>query len=99
MSDAPFAGTPLTVVKSLFVSNSHKTAPFAVENARRAPSFEPEKTTPGMAVTAADCAALQPRPVPHSGADGGVNHARCPVASRTACIPPGFGCRMSDTAK
>ena len=30
---------------------------------------------------------------------GGVNQARCPVASRTACMPPGFGCRMSETAK
>jgi len=71
--DAPRAGTPLTVVNSRFVSNSQRIAPSAVEYTRKAPSFEPEKTAPGITVTAADCAALQPRPVPQTGGRGGAN--------------------------
>src|SRR5947209_1926759 len=63
--DAPRAVTPLTVTKSRFESNSHRIAPSLVEYARSAPSLLPEKTAPGIAVSAADCAPLQPRPAPH----------------------------------
>src|SRR5688500_10174261 len=97
--DAPRAGTPLTVVNSRFVSNSQRIAPSAVEYTRNAPSFDPAKTAPGITVTAADCAALQPRPLPQAGGRGAANHARWPVASVTACRPPGCGWVMSDTAK
>ena len=45
--------------------------PSVVEYARSAPSLDPEKITPGTIVSAADCAALQPRPMPHLGAAGG----------------------------
>src|SRR5678815_3414359 len=86
--EAPRPATPLTVVNSRFESNSQRIAPSAVEYTRNAPSFDPENTAPGITVTAADWAALQPRPVPHAGGRGGVNQARCPVASVTACSPP-----------
>src|SRR5262245_30789750 len=97
--DAPLADTPLTVVNSRFVSYSHTIDPSFVEYARSAPSFEPEKTTPGTAVSAADCAALHPRPLPHFAGGGAASHARSPVASATACRPPGRGRVMSETAK
>jgi hypothetical protein len=74
--DAPRPATPLTVVNSRFVSNSQRIAPSLVEYTRNAPSFDPEKTAPGITVTAADCAALHPRPVPHAGGRGGASHAR-----------------------
>src|SRR5688572_5062486 len=97
--EAPRAPTPLTVVNSRFVSNSQRIAPSAVEYTRNAPSFDPEKTAPGITVTAADCAALQPRPLPQTGFWGGANQARWPVASATAWRPPGWGWVISDTAK
>src|SRR5438094_8787359 len=56
----PCPDTPLTVVNSRAVSKSQITRPSAVECARKCPSRDPEKTTPGMTVTAADCAGLQP---------------------------------------
>src|SRR5207302_2790536 len=97
--DAPRALTPLTVGNSRFESNSQTTDPSFVEYARRAPSLDPEKTTPGINVNAADCAPLQPRPEAHLAAAGGVIHTRSPVRSDTACSPPGLGRVMSDTAK
>src|SRR5215831_8451762 len=97
--DAPRARTPFTVENSRFESNSHSTEPSFVANARRAPSFDPEKMTPGMTVSAADCAALQPRPLPHFAATGAAIHTRSPDVRATACRPPGFGRVMSDTAK
>src|SRR5712671_4134219 len=91
--DPPFARTPFNVVNSRFVSNSHTTDPSVVENARTAPSFDGEKTTPGMTVTAENCAPLQARfSLPHfSASGGGAYHARAPVARSTACNPPGAG--------
>src|SRR5215510_7392654 len=97
--DAPLAGTPLIDSNSRLESYCNSTSPFAVEYARRAPSLEPEKMTPGINVTAADCATLQPRAVPQAAGGGGANHTRSPVARLTACRPPGLGVRMSDTAK
>jgi hypothetical protein len=47
------------------------------------PSFDPENTAPGIAVTAADCAALQPRPAAHVTVAGGAAQTRSPVASAT----------------
>src|SRR5262245_16946033 len=61
-------------------------APVVVEKARRCPSTDPENTTPGMALTAADCAGLQRFRVPHGG--GGVNHTRSPLSRRSANKPP-----------
>src|SRR5437867_6008267 len=87
--DAPFAGTPFTVSKSRFVSYSHNSEPSLVDQPRTPPSFDPVNTTPGMTVMAARIAALQPRTVPHFGGGGGVNQARSPVVSFTACSPPG----------
>ena len=52
------------------------------------PSNEPEKTTPGIALIAADCAALQPGALAHFNGGGGANQVRSPVASLTACSPP-----------
>src|SRR5712671_1310400 len=97
--DAPLAGTPLTVGNSRFVSNCHTISPFATEYIRSEPSTEPDNTAPGMAVIAADWAALQPRPVPQVGGGGCATQTRSPVARATACRPPGRGCVMSETAK
>src|SRR5689334_19461324 len=97
--DAPRPATPFTVSKARLESNSHSTCPVVVEYARSAPSTEPENTTPGITVNAADCAPLQPRPTSHSGCGAGVTQIRSPVTSDTACRPPGTGCVMSDTAK
>src|SRR5262245_11764578 len=97
--DAPLAGTPLTDSNSRFESYCHRTSPFVVEYARSAPSLDPEKMTPGMSVTAADCATLQPRAVPHAAGGGAVYQTRSPVARLTACRPPGSGGRVSGNAK
>ena len=63
------------------------------------PSFDPENRTPGSSVGAEISAALQPVPAVHLSGSGGTYHARSPVVSATACRPPGFGVRMSDTGK
>ena len=84
MMDAPRAGTPLMDSNSRFVSNSHTIEPVAAEYARSEPSFEPENTAPGIIVTAADCAALHPRPLAQVGCAGGANQTRSPVVRRTA---------------
>src|SRR5262245_55689689 len=97
--DAPFAGTPFTVWKSLFVSNSHSSEPSLVDQPRTPPSFDPVNTTPGMTLIAARIAALQPRPAAHFGAGGGAIHFRWPVVSETACRPPGSATSVSETAK
>src|SRR5450759_108643 len=88
--DPPFARTPFSVVNSRLVSNDQTTAPSFVEYARIAPSFDGENTTPGIAVTAENCAPLQARlGLPHTGVAGGAYHARVPVARVTAFSPPG----------
>ena len=89
----------MSVSKARLLSNSQTIAPFFVEYARSAPSFDPEKTTPGITVRAADCAALQPRPAAHVSGCGGVYQTRSPVASATAWRPPGFASEMSEFAK
>src|SRR5215471_16188756 len=97
--DAPFAGAPLMDSNSRLESNCQRTSPRVVEYARSAPSLEPENMTPGMSVTAADCATLHPPAVPQAASGGGAYHTRSPVDRSTACRPPGIGVRMSDTAK
>src|SRR6476660_3317368 len=91
--DPPFARTPFTVVNSRLVSNSQTTDPSFAEYARSIPSFDGEKTMPGMDVTAENSAPLQARlGLPHgSGSAGGANHTRAPRARSTACSPPGAG--------
>ncbi len=74
---------------------------------RRWPSLDPEKTTPGITVTAADCAGLHGRRSPHPG--GGALHSSLPSVRRSPYNPPpafgsstrpaGVNCRtISDTA-
>src|SRR5215471_11951569 len=70
--------------------------PSAVEYARKWPSRELENTTPGIAVTAADCAGLHGRRVPQPG--GGVCHMRSPLSTRSANMPPPLVGSTSDTA-
>lgn len=83
--DPPFARTLFVVTNSRFVSKLQITDPFVVEYARTAPSFDGEKTTPGMEVTAENCALLQARlGLPQIGAAGAAYHARAPVARVTA---------------
>src|SRR5215475_9367245 len=99
-NDAPFALTPFTVVNSLFASNVQTICPSVDEYARSAPSTDPENTTPGMTVIAADCAPLQFGAGPlHTGAGAGVTHARWPLTRFTAWSPPGLSRRKSETAK
>src|SRR6185295_17190012 len=52
------------------------------------PSTDPEKTTPGMTDTGADCAPVQPRPLLHSSFGAGVLQIFSPVASFSANSPP-----------
>src|SRR6185436_16581315 len=78
--------TPLTASYSRAVSTSHSALPSAVEKARRCPSTEPEKTTPGIAVTAADCAGLQPGLALQAG--GAAYQLRVPSSTRSAVRPP-----------
>src|SRR5580765_6016632 len=90
--EPPFARKPLIVGNSLFVSNVQTTRPSAVEWARNAPSFDGEKTIPGMAETAENWAPLQARlNLPQIGISGGAYQTRAPVARSTACRPPGAG--------
>src|SRR5580765_4587838 len=84
--DPPRAGTSLTVLYGPTLSKSQITFPSAVEYARRCPSTDPENTTPGMELTAADCAGLQRLRSPQPA--GGVYQARSPLSSLNANIPP-----------
>ena len=63
------------------------------------PSTDPEKTTPGITDTGADCAPVQPRPLLHSSYGAGVFQICSPVASFSANSPPAsFGAAStSDT--
>src|SRR5438552_15139962 len=89
--EPPFALTSFTVSNGRLVSNSHMIDPSLAEYARMPPSAEPEKTTPGMVVNAADCAVLHTEAPAQSGCFGGVYQTRSPVSRRTAWIPPGAG--------
>src|SRR5262249_31451152 len=95
--EPPWAGLPLTVTNSRVVSTSHMTAPVAVEYPRRWPSTEPENTTPGIAVTAADCAGEQlVRSAAHG--NGLALQTIFPVFKSSACRPPPlFGSRTVRT--
>ena len=95
----PPALTPFSVSNSRLVSNSQITEPSLVECARSAPSFDPENSTPGMSVGAEMRAALQPVPAAHLSGGGGWYQLRSPLLMPTACSPPGFGVRMSETGK
>src|SRR5581483_1089892 len=88
-SDPPLVSTPFTAEKLLAVSKSHSTLPSSAAKARRCPSTEPEKTTPGIAVTACDCAGLQPGRGGSHGF-GAANQILVPSAGRNAVNPPPF---------
>ena len=68
--------TPFSVSNSRLVSNSQITEPSLVECARSAPSFDPEKRTPGISVGAEISAALQPVPAAHLSGGGGTDTTR-----------------------
>src|SRR5271154_3762981 len=85
--DPPRPSTPLTVLTGPAVSMSQITAPSRVEYPRKCPSTDPENATPGIAVTAADCAGLQ-RFLSAGQGTGGVYHTRLPVARLSANMPP-----------
>src|SRR5262245_45771506 len=85
--EPPRPGTPFTVVNSRAVSKSKITRPSTVEYARKCPSIDPDNTTPGITVTAADCAGLHPlRPSGHAG--GSVRQICFPSVSWYAINPP-----------
>jgi hypothetical protein len=52
--DPPFALTRFIVSNSRIVSNCQSNLPSSLENARTTPSQPPEKTAPGIVVTAAE---------------------------------------------
>src|SRR5213594_626269 len=81
-NEPPVALTPLTVWYSRTVSKSHTILPSSEEYARRWPSSEPEKTTPGIAVTACDCAGLHPGFALAAQTIGGENQTFSPFAIR-----------------
>src|SRR5688500_14765275 len=91
----PFALTPLTVGNSWLELNCQMIDPSAAEYARSPPSSEPDRTAPGMAVTAAPCEARQVGlAVSHNRGCGPTLQAISPVARLSARIPPGsFDCR------
>src|SRR5262249_49644333 len=94
----PAAFTPLTVVYSRAVSTSQMIRPSRAAYALKCPSTPPEKTTPGIAVTAADCAGLQPGLLLHPGC--GVVHATSPFSSVNAnSPPPTFGSKSCQLPK
>src|SRR5579872_5992321 len=86
--EPPLAFTPFTVSNSRSVSKSQITLPSAIAYARKCPSIDPEKTTPGIAVAGAICDGLHPRAVPQAGGGGGVNQAFSPLTIFNANIPP-----------
>src|SRR5260370_3959233 len=85
-NDPPRASTPSTVLNSWTASKSQMIFPSLTEYARRCPSLDPENTTPGITVTAADCAGLHGRRSPHPG--DGVFQSTSPVVKPTANKPP-----------
>src|SRR5208282_555249 len=89
--DPPCAFTPFTVATLGSVSKSHRIAPSFVEYARRCPSIEPEKTTPGITVTAASCPALHPACPSHAGFGGITFQTSFPVRMSIAASPPAGG--------
>src|SRR5262249_24335149 len=85
--EPPRAGLPLTVSNSRAVSTSQTTSPVTAEYAPRCPSTEPENTTPGIAVTAADCAGEHSvRAAAHG--EGFALQTILPVFKSRACSPP-----------
>src|SRR5580765_3987126 len=72
--------------------------PSLASYARRCPSSPPEKTTPGRAVVAADCAGLQPGVASHPGC--GARQATSPVFTSSAYRPPpAFGLSINGGPK
>src|SRR5579859_488356 len=66
------------------------------------PSIEPRNATPGIKVTGAGCAALQPGVETHAGFVGGVDQRIFPSVRRTATKPPpasGLPGSQSETPK
>src|ERR1700687_1262071 len=88
-SEPPLAWIPFTVVYSFAVSKYHRISPSSVANARMWPSREPEKTTPGISVRAADWPGLQPG---RGGLHGwlGAYQAFPPSSRCKAVRPPPF---------
>src|ERR1700686_2123467 len=77
---------PFAALYSRALSKSHNPRPASAAYARKWPSTDPENTTPGMAVSAADCAGLQPGVELHGG--GAAYHAFRPSFRSSAVKPP-----------
>src|SRR4029450_6498809 len=93
--EPPRAGLPFTVSNSCAVSTSQITAPVVVEYARRCPSIDPENTTPGIAVTAADWAGEQ-LVRPSTQGDRLALQTILPDFRSSACSPPPFSGSRTD---
>src|SRR5579871_873056 len=88
--EPPCAGWPFTVGNSRAVSVSQRILPVLDEYARKCPSREPEKTAPGIAVTAADCAGEQSVRAASQPVEGAALHTILPLCRSMACSPPPF---------
>src|SRR5947207_259040 len=102
LTEPPWALTPLTVGNFLAVLKSQSRVPSLVLWARRCPSIDPEKTTPGIAEVGANCAALHPAWPTHEGLNGGTDQTSSPVSVRNANRPPpakGFFSAQSERGK
>ena len=88
LKEPPRPGIPLVVVYSRTASKSQMIFPVSTANARKWPSIEGEKTTPGMTVGGARCAMEQPCLPAQEGVGGGVCHINFPVAGSIANNPP-----------
>src|ERR1051326_112385 len=86
--EPPLALTPFTVWNSRAVSKSQTTRPSSAEYPRRWPSIDAENTTPGIEVTAADCAGLQPEGALGAHITGGAYQTLAPSRTASAVRPP-----------
>src|SRR6476469_440334 len=86
--DPPCALSPLVVWNSCAVLKSQITVPLRESCARMRPSSEPAKTTPGITVGGAICAALHPKTPTQAGFGGAEYQACLPVRKLSANNPP-----------
>src|SRR5258708_35238098 len=95
LNEPPLAFTPFTVSKSCSELNDQITLPVLVSYARSTPSIAPENTTPGINVTGAICAGVQPYFPRQAGFSGSAYQTFSPVVSFSANSPPAFSLRCT----
>ncbi len=86
--EPPLALTPFTVSNGRMVSKSHSSLPVLASCARRWPSVEVAKTTPGMLDTAPGWEGLQPAGASLAQGAGATRQSLAPSLTRSAVRPP-----------